>query len=220
MAACERIRFWALGSLLLMSLFLTEISCEKLVKNDVQPVEGRLQSYDSYWYNDVYYWWPWFNDMATVIMIKLKIAIGLAAIYAFGDGYYWKKFKGSKHEGEEILARYPWTNQNYYIEETVAPKKCFWDFLKGWGHRYARSLQNQEPDFADWMFNVMGVPEGDCRKRIVCELDFDAGRNRSAGSKFEYDLFKNYRAKIPSRREDCETTFNRCRLVKNSKNKT
>ncbi|KAL9701772.1 hypothetical protein quinque_005213 [Culex quinquefasciatus] len=187
-------------------------------------VEGRLQTYESYWYNDVYYWWPWFSDLATVIAIKLKIAIGLAAIYAFGDGYYWTKSK-SKTSEYSTLPEY----------STEIGGGGFWDkfrwsepssFLCGWGHgrrRRRRDLSKrrfEEDDFAEYLFDSLKQYDEDCRRRVVCEMDFEFRGNLKVHKAIVMynDQVLGWKEdnKPPERKEHCKKLYGRCRLVKKS----
>ncbi|XP_065086306.1 uncharacterized protein LOC135708237 [Ochlerotatus camptorhynchus] len=171
-------------------------------------VEGRLQSYESYFYNDVQYWWPWFTDLSTVIMIKLKLAIGLAAIYAFGDGYYWTKTKEVSHEA---------VTPNY-LDTWTEPAACF-SFKKFWGRR-KRDLSGAEvehPNYLEVFFDLFEINDEHCRKLAVCEMDFEAsGEGKLNGStSFRHDLFGKYRGTVPKQKSDCRRMYSRCSLWAN-----
>ncbi|XP_058828506.1 uncharacterized protein LOC131688320 [Topomyia yanbarensis] len=176
-------------------------------------IQGRQLSADSYWYNDVYYWWPWFSDLATVVMIKLKIAVGLAAIYAFGDGYYWTKAKTAPPD------------VGYWGEQSWDHVKHHpWSFFKGWGRRkrdlsedYAGSMSLDRHKFVEFVFEAFEVHDEDCRRRTVCELDFELSNNPKMKSKlkgYKLDLFRKYRGELPRRKEDCERLYSSCKMLR------
>ncbi|XP_021700933.1 uncharacterized protein LOC110676624 [Aedes aegypti] len=173
----------------------------------LEKFEGRLQTANSYWYNDVYYWWPWFSDLATVIMIKLKIAIGLAAIYAFGDGYYWSKGK------ETVAQKIPHFIEEKYNWGCSDPKPWY----KFWGRR-KRDLSGtdehieHDQSYAEFVFDLLDVENVDCRRLAVCEMEFDAASGVTLNSelKFKHDLFRKYRGTVPKRKSDCRRIYKNC----------
>ncbi|XP_058457035.1 uncharacterized protein LOC131434384 [Malaya genurostris] len=175
-------------------------------------VQGRQTTPDSYWYNDVYYWWPWFSDLATVVMIKLKIAIGMAAIYAFGDGYYWSK---AKTEQPEVSS---WNTESWHHF-----KHHPLSFLKGWGRRKRDLMEDDESGtpldrykFAEFLFDAFGIYDEDCRRRTVCELDFEISSNSKVENRikqYKFDLFRKYRGKPPKSKGDCERMYGSCKIM-------
>ncbi|XP_062540808.1 uncharacterized protein LOC134208877 [Armigeres subalbatus] len=200
-----------LAAALIAFVLISTGSAKNLTKNanELVQFEGRLQSAESYWYNDVYYWWPWFSDVATVIMIKLKIAIGMAAVYAFGDGYYWKK---KKDAGKEVAPDYLEQKYDYDCHDSK-PWYKFWD-------RHKRDLsgnyEHKEHDrsYVEFAFDLFDVKNEDCRRLVICEMDFDtAARTKTKiGTNYKHDLFRKYRGKVPKRRSECKKMYSKCTL--------
>nr|XP_019553735.2 uncharacterized protein LOC109423257 [Aedes albopictus] len=201
--------FAALITFTLISAKIGDASNITTNANQLEKFEGRLQTANSYWYNDVYYWWPWFSDLATVIMIKLKIAIGLAAIYAFGDGYYWSKSKEAVHD--KVLPGYLEEKYNWGCSD---PEPWY----KFWGRRKRDLSGNDEhiahdQSYAEFVFDLLDVENVDCRRLAVCEMEFEATSEEKVkrALKFKHDLFRKYRGTVPKRKSDCRRIYSKCR---------
>ncbi|XP_053687186.1 uncharacterized protein LOC128736726 [Sabethes cyaneus] len=202
--------------LFIVSLILAVLRIGKTVEvpdkteYPVEELQGRqFQSFDSYWYNDVYYWWPWFSDLATVVMIKLKIAIAFAAMYAFGDGYYWSKAKSEEPPVGSWDGTASWSYGHHHH-----PSYLF----GSWGRR-KRDLnakgREDKRKFVEFVFDALEVYDEDCRKRVVCELEFELQRNSKAKNlfrKYKFGMFEKYQGAAPKSREDCERMYGRCRM--------
>ncbi|XP_050094005.1 uncharacterized protein LOC126576743 [Anopheles aquasalis] len=144
------------------------------LRSETTAVEPR---YDRYY--DIFgYWWPWFSDLSTVIMIKLKIWIILVAMLVFGDGYYW-----SKTSGPSIFEKSQWAQG------------------PGWGRRKRRSIEQTDaadPSLAEQIFDSLDISDDTCRKWVVCELYLEAKRVPAVWQTLNSqgaEVFRAYRSK-------------------------
>ncbi|XP_052898328.1 uncharacterized protein LOC128305079 [Anopheles moucheti] len=145
-------------------------------------VEARYDHYE-----DIFrYWWPWFSDLATVVAIKLKIAIVLVAMHVFGDGYYWSKWTTG---GSSVF------DKGQFVQHPA-------EF--GWGRRRKREAavrtdeETKDTDMAELIFDKLDLNDDACRRRVVCELYLEGKRVPEVWrvmSESGYEVFRAYRPK-------------------------